>query len=196
MVTTALERPKRHPEEPTAARRGEGARIERLVRENLESLWRLARRWGLTSADADDVAQRTLMIANQRLDEIVEGHERAFLFKTTLFLASKVHRTRRRKPETHIEDVDEVMDPELDPEELLEQYRARARLDAILSEMPEPLRAVFVLFELEDLSQLEIAETLGIPQGTVASRLRRARELFMRMMSSTIGAHLKSGALP
>lgn len=196
MVTTTLERPPKPPEEPKAARSSEGARIERLVRENLESLWRLARRWGLSSADADDVAQRTLMIANQRLDEIIEGHERAFLFKTALFLASKIHRTRRRKPETRIEDADEAMDPELDPEELLEQYRARTRLDAILSEMPDPLRAVFVLFELEDLSQLEIAETLAIPQGTVASRLRRARELFMRMMSRPIGAHLKSGALP
>ena len=45
-------------------------------------------------------------------------------------------------------------------------------------ELPLDLRAVFVLFELEDMSTAAIAEGLEIPQGTVASRLRRARKLF------------------
>jgi RNA polymerase sigma-70 factor (ECF subfamily) len=44
--------------------------------------------------------------------------------------------------------------------------------------MPIDLRAVFVLYELEQLTSAEIAELLQIPPGTVASRLRRARESF------------------
>jgi RNA polymerase sigma-70 factor (ECF subfamily) len=48
-------------------------------------------------------------------------------------------------------------------------------LDKVLAELPEDLRAIIVLFELEELRTPEIAEALGIPVGTVASRLRRAR---------------------
>ena len=64
-----------------------------------------------------------------------------------------------------------------DPERLLQERSAREELDAILDELAEPLRAVFVLFELELQSQVDVAEALQIPQGTVASRVRRAREV-------------------
>ena len=61
---------------------------------------------------------------------------------------------------------------------LLEQKRHRELLDRILDTLTQDLRTAFVLFELEDLSVPEIAEVLEIPTGTVASRLRRAREQF------------------
>ncbi len=48
----------------------------------------------------------------------------------------------------------------------------------ILDKMPDDLREVFVLFELEKFTRAELSELLGVPAGTVASRLRRARELF------------------
>jgi RNA polymerase sigma-70 factor (ECF subfamily) len=53
-------------------------------------------------------------------------------------------------------------------------------LDEILVSMPHEVRTVFVLFEIEGMNLSEIAETLGIPRGTVASRLRRGREDFER----------------
>lgn len=183
-------------DEPREASLGNSARIERLVREHFASLWRVARRWGLSEADADDVAQRSLVIAHQRLDEIAEGSERAFLFRTAIFLSTKIHRTRRRKPEESIADWDEQADSGPTPEQLLEQRRARAQLDAILSEMPDELRCVFVLFELENLGQHEIADMLGMPQGTVASRLRRAREYFLNALNRKSRAWPKAGAMP
>jgi len=149
----------------------------------------------LAPADADDVAQRTLFIANQRLSEIAAGCERPFLFRTAIFLATKVHRSRRRKPEESMEDWDEPVDTAPDPEQLLEQRRARAQLDALLIQLPEELRAVFVLFELEQLSQAAIAEALSIPQGTVSSRLRRARETFTALMNRSARATAKTGAM-
>jgi RNA polymerase sigma-70 factor (ECF subfamily) len=51
-------------------------------------------------------------------------------------------------------------------------------LDELLASMPEELRVVFTLYEFEGLKMQEIAELLDIPNGTVASRLRRARKLF------------------
>jgi RNA polymerase sigma-70 factor (ECF subfamily) len=63
-------------------------------------------------------------------------------------------------------------------EQLLDQKRARQILDQVLETMAPDLRMVFVLYELEELSMIEIANALTIPQGTVASRLRRARADF------------------
>jgi RNA polymerase sigma-70 factor (ECF subfamily) len=60
----------------------------------------------------------------------------------------------------------------------MEQRRARHLLDEILDGLELDVRTVFVLFELEELTAPEISELLGIPIGTVASRLRRAREDF------------------
>ena len=51
-------------------------------------------------------------------------------------------------------------------------------LDGVLEQMEVDLRTVFVLYEFEDMSMAEIADIVAIPRGTVASRLRRAREDF------------------
>ncbi len=56
--------------------------------------------------------------------------------------------------------------------------RSREMLDAILETIPLPQRTVFVLFELEQLTLSEVAQTLDIPRGTVASRLQAARGVF------------------
>ena len=63
----------------------------------------------------------------------------------------------------------------------MEQREALEHIDAILERMEESLRTVFVLHEIEELTMAEISETLQVPAGTVASRLRRAREQFESM---------------
>jgi RNA polymerase sigma-70 factor, ECF subfamily len=69
-------------------------------------------------------------------------------------------------------------DPAPSPEALADQARARATLDRVIGAMPLEVRAVFVSFELEGLTMAEIAEATDTPPGTVASRLRRGREIF------------------
>jgi RNA polymerase sigma-70 factor (ECF subfamily) len=71
-----------------------------------------------------------------------------------------------------------MSDASPDPEQAAQKSQAKQLLERILSEMNEDLRTVFVLFELEGLTSVEIAELLSIPVGTAASRLRRAREEF------------------
>ena len=76
------------------------------------------------------------------------------------------------------------------PEDLSDQRRARELLDRVLDEMHVDLRAVFIAYEFEELTMVEIAEALGLPQGTVASRLRRARAEFqerVRELESKLG---------
>jgi RNA polymerase sigma-70 factor (ECF subfamily) len=73
------------------------------------------------------------------------------------------------------------------PDECVDQKRLREWLDEVLSAMPDDLRAVFVLFELEELSSQEIARHLELPVGTVASRLRRARDVFSQLAARRAG---------
>jgi RNA polymerase sigma-70 factor (ECF subfamily) len=154
---------------------GEPARVEAFVREHHDFVWRVLRRSGLSAADADDAAQRVFITAAARLDTIAQGSERAFLYRTAARVASNAHRTVRRRRETsELEESDEPAELSA-PDDLLDQRRARALLDRVLGELSEDLRAIIILFEIEGLRTPEIAEALGIPTGTVASRLRRAR---------------------
>ena len=71
---------------------------------------------------------------------------------------------------------DEPPDNALDPEALLMQQRTVDTVRAAIEQLPADFREVIVLRELEGLSYKEIAAVIGIPMGTVMSRLARARE--------------------
>jgi len=145
-------------------------------RDEINAVWRLLRRLGVADADVDDATQQVLLVATERQASIRPGHRRAFIYGTALRVAREVARRAHRSAEV---DQDTLPDTELpSPEELLDRHRARELLDQLLLSMPFDQRVVFVLFEIEDLSTKEIARVLDIPRGTVASRLRRAREDF------------------
>jgi RNA polymerase sigma-70 factor (ECF subfamily) len=154
-------------------------RLAALVTEHYASVWRVLRRTGLSAADAEDATQRVFVVFAKRFDDVRHGCERAFLFRTALHVGAKHYRAQRRRPETTEADCDQHLVPAPSMEDLLDQQRARALLDRILSDLPADLRAVLVLFEIEGLTKTEVADALGIPPGTVASRLRRARELVL-----------------
>jgi RNA polymerase sigma-70 factor (ECF subfamily) len=155
-------------------------RITELVRAHFAFVWRVLRRLGLSEADADDAAQRVMITVARRLPDVAEGSERAFLFRTAWFVAQKEHRSRRRRPEQPDPESDAHVDSSPNPEQLLLERRSREKLDSILECLPLDLRAAFVCFEIEGLDKNEVAAALGIPVGTAASRLRRAREEFAR----------------
>ena len=153
-------------------------RLARLIAEQFGFVWRLLRRIGVPESDADDAAQQVFIAASRRIDDIRVGSERAFLFSTALHVGSRARRSRVRQKEDFGVELEERTDPAPAPEELVDQRRARELLDTLLQEMPLELRVVFVLYEIEQLTSAEIAEVVGVPVGTVASRLRRAREDF------------------
>jgi RNA polymerase sigma-70 factor (ECF subfamily) len=174
----------------------EAARANVFARNHHAFVWRVLRRSGLPPADADDAAQRVFLIAADRLDSIAEGSERAFLYRTAARVASNAHRTVRRRRESPGFEESEEPAPLPAPDDLLDQRRARDLLDRVLSEMPEDLRAILILFELEELRTPEIAEALGIPLGTVASRLRRARAEVEQRVASYRKLPRTQGILP
>jgi RNA polymerase sigma-70 factor (ECF subfamily) len=157
------------------------------VREHFAFVWRVLRRLGLAPADADDAAQKVMLVLARRLEDVREGSERAFLSRTAVFIAAKEKRAHRRaRWGADVEETD-LVDPRAAPDACLEQARARRTLDRILERLPDEQRVVFVLFEIEGLSQSEVAEVVGAPQGTVASRLRRARETVLSMARAETG---------
>lgn len=171
-------------------------RTEAFVREHYGFAWRVLRRAGLSPADADDAAQRVFMIATERLDDIVSGSERAFLYRTAAHVASKAHRSYRRRPEAPGFDESGAASEMPSLDELLDQRRARELLDSILGELPADLSAIFVLFDVEGLKKNEVAEALGIPPGTVASRLKRAREEIEARVTRLRAKNRRMGVMP
>lgn len=161
---------------PATDEKAKKERLERMFRAHHELVWRTLRRLGLGPEPAADATQQAFLIAAERLDDIRQGSERAFLFGTALRLARTAYRTGRRWQLE--DDMDHRVDGGSRVEDLVDRRRAVEVADRVLAQMDPTLLTVFVLFEIEGLSTPEIAELVGVPLGTAASRLRRAREAF------------------
>jgi len=165
-------------------------RVQQIVLEHLNAIWRTARRLGVPPSDVDDVAQEVALVVLRRESAILPGKERAFVIGSTARIASNWRRSRRRQPQPLADAAAgfaEVGRAELAPPEgaddasqetSLQRAQGLALLEAALREMTSAQRVVFTLFELEELSAREIAEQLEIPEAAVVSRLRRGREVF------------------
>ena len=122
-------------------------RLAAMAADNFQFIWRSLRRLGVVPPLVDDAAQQVFEVVARRLGEIELGRERAFLFKTAVFVAAEARRTAAKRRAHDGGDVlDELFDGRPNPEEATDWARKRALLD--------------------------------VPRGTVASRLRRAREEF------------------
>lgn len=150
--------------------------------EHVKFVARSLRRLGVNESDIDDGVQEVFVIASSKREMIAEGAERSFLYGTAMRVASNARRVERRAQSRRAEAPEGrehvSVDATPNAEELLARRQARERLDAILATMSVEMRAVFTLFELEEMTRSEIAALLGLPLGTVGSRIRRAREHF------------------
>ncbi len=146
------------------------------------------RRFCVPTREIEDAAQQVFVVAWNKLASIQPGHERAFLLGTAWNVASHSKRTESRRREVWDADdrTGEMIDPRSRSDELVEEKQTRVLLDKVLAAMPEELRVVLVLHELEELSRDEIALALGWRPGTVASRLERARSEFSRLSARAL----------
>jgi RNA polymerase sigma-70 factor (ECF subfamily) len=149
------------------------ARLERIFNQHYATVWRVLMRRGLTADAAADATQETYLLAAQKLVDIRLESERAFLIGTAIRVAHSLGRKTVRW--TLAEDMDRYLSNARDAGEMGEDLQL---CDRVLSQVDAALIEVFVLYELEGLTSPEIAESLQIPLGTVASRLHRAREQF------------------
>lgn len=159
--------------------RDSDARLKLIVDRHFELASRIIRNLGIADCDVDDLLQQAFSITADRLEDIEAGKERAFLIQTAIHLAASARRARALSRETLTDELPDVSDGKPSPEELSDHARALRVLDGVLRGMDLELRPVFVLYEIEEMTMAEIATVLQLPAGTVASRLRRAREDFL-----------------
>jgi RNA polymerase sigma-70 factor (ECF subfamily) len=153
-------------------------RLRAAVSAHLALVWRVLRRGGLGPADAEDASQDVFWVLAQRLGSVPERAQRSFLVSTALRVASDRRQSKWRRSVTGGLDSEACASEAPLPDEALDRRRAEALLDQALDTLEAPDRAVFILAELEQMTRAEVAQALEIPEGTVASRLRRARESF------------------
>jgi len=176
------------------------ARFARLLLPHLASAYRLARWLVRAHEDAEDVVQDAYLQAHRAFDSLRgEAEARAWLLAIVRHSAYGWLRAHQRLP-VH-EGFDDALHEggahataagqtptDTNPEALLLRREDAARLHAAVDQLPLVFREVLVLREFEGLSYREIAALVGVPNGTVMSRLARARQQLLRCLVDTAPA--------
>ncbi len=160
------------------------SRLSQLVDGHIDFVARILRNAGTAEAEIDDEVQRVFIVLSNRLEDVQIGSEKSFLLQTALHIAARSRRTVARRREVLTDQLPQIADPVSTPEELVDRWQMRQTVDQILGQMDRDLRIVFLLYEVEQMTAAEIGTALKIPNGTVASRLRRARADFRDRVST------------
>lgn len=144
----------------------------------IEVLLRVAMSMTDQRADAEDLVQDTLLRAWRSIDTFDGRHPRAWLL--TILRNTQVNRHRRRRPQL-LDDPDLTADRGLgdaqdSAEDVVVGRTFDVVVDAALAALPTTFRQVVLLVDVDGLTYAEAAEVLGVPEGTVMSRLHRARK--------------------
>jgi len=184
-------------ETPTIAPAGEAGRQEtppqssadrfaRLALPHLDAAYNLARWLTRSDADAADVVQESFLRALRAFGGLRGEDVRPWLLaivRNTCWSWLQGPRGRNLGVPYEAEEHD-WPDERSDPEVLAMRAQDRARVDEALAALPFAFREVVVLREMQELSYAEIARVLGLPVGTVMSRLARARGRLAQLLQA------------
>jgi len=163
-----------------SARGDEGA-FHQLVDRHAKRLFRIALSLAASRSDAEDVLQETLAGAFRNIKGFSERSSvKTWLTSILMRQAAKSwHRTRHSRTSLSIDSDQREHRDSGDPSMVIgsanEDTDRRLDLATVLKELSPQHREIIVLREIEQLSYDEIAKTLGMPRGTVESRIHRAR---------------------
>jgi RNA polymerase sigma-70 factor (ECF subfamily) len=156
---------------------GDLQRFERVVLPHLDDAYTLARYLLRDEHDAQDVVQEASLRALRYFDGYSGGDPRAWLL-AIVRNCSLTWRRRHRVDDRTVpfEDVALPADDADAPDAVAVQASEQARVQKAIDSLPDEFREVIVLREVQDLSYREIGDIVGVPIGTVMSRLARARK--------------------
>lgn len=155
---------------------------EEVARDHGRFLFGVAYRLTGDVDDAQDLVQEALLRVRAGLERYVPGSLEGWLARivTNVFLDDV--RRRRRRPTTALpDDPDRVVPPSPPADRAGESLSAE--VEAALASLPEEFRTAVVLADVADLSYEEIAAAVGVPVGTVRSRLHRGRRMLRAALS-------------
>jgi RNA polymerase sigma-70 factor (ECF subfamily) len=161
--------------------------IEKLLQRELEGLYRIAKRMTGNDADAEDVVGQAILAAIKSYDRFDGRHPKAWLARIVRNEWLQVVRRRKSRGEVELEAAPEPSEEGFwrQVDEKLESERILEALDLLPSDFKEAI----VLCDVEQMSYEEAAEAMGVPSGTLRSRLHRGR----RMLRARLVAMSESG---
>jgi RNA polymerase sigma-70 factor, ECF subfamily len=182
-----------------SAKEGDAAAFDALIRRHDRFLYRVARSVLLDDYEAEDVVQETFIKAFKHLEDF-RGEARLSTWLTRIALNEALARKRRRRNtvelgalqhrrNTQIEP-SPMIAPAQDPELAAAQQQIRKLLERAIDGLPDSLRTVFVMREVEELSTTEAARLLGLGEPTIKTRLHRARRMLREVLGEQIAASL------
>jgi len=154
--------------------------FEELYLEHLPSLLRTARRMTRNEQDAEDLVQETLVKAYKAYQRFEKGsYFKAWLFKIMTNTFINILRKKKNRPAQSGMEVLEFVDDastnkSVDFADLYDNFHDEVK--KALDDMPDNYRQVLLLNSVEEFSYKEISDIVGVPMGTVMSRLYRARQ--------------------
>jgi len=175
-------------------RGGETGLYELLMRRHNQRLFRMIRSILTDDAEAEDVLQETWVRAYEHLDQF-EGRASFVTWATRIAYHEALARARAGKRWTPVEDPEGEVMPEVNrrqpstesPEAQAIRGQLGQMLQSAVDALPANYRTVFVLREVEQLSTNETAESLGLSEEAVKTRLHRSRALLRRELQDRIG---------
>ena len=180
-------------------RRGETGLYELLMRRYNQRLFRVIRSVVTDDLEAEDVLQEVWVRAYEHLDEFA-GRAAFSTWVARIAFYEALARARKNKRWTPLEDPGGEIMAEANrrqtTSETPEAQAMRGQLGQMLQDavdaLPETYRSVFVLREIEQLSTIETAESLGLSEEAVKTRLHRSRALLRRELGNRIGPAIAS----
>ena len=176
-------------------------RFEEQISPHLNSAYNLAKWLTRSHEDAEDVVQEAFLRAfsafeSFRGEDANPQSSKAWLL-TIVRNTSMTWLKRNRNAGAMLgfeEALDDPRDHSADPEEILLISFDREQVRQALEQLPPDFREAIVLREMEGLSYKEISTTIGVPLGTVMSRLSRGRDWLRRILSPPRPLNPKEGA--
>ena len=170
---------------------GETALFEVIMRRYNQRLYRVSRVVLRDDSEAEDVMQDAYVRAYEHLDQF-EGRAAFSTWLTRIALHEALARKRRRKPIQELDAMQEMKGDSMpilksskpDPEAETAQAQVRQLLEGAIQSLPEPYRVIVVLREVEEMDVAETAETLGVSESVVKTRLHRAHAMLRRELHS------------
>lgn len=154
--------------------------LQEIYEQHADFVWRTLRRLGVAEAEARDAVQDVFLSVHRHLPEF-QGRSslKTWIFAIARSVARRRRAHARRAPQLYTEGgVDDELDLSADVARDAENNEQLELLRTILAPLPTEQRNVFILFEIEEWTGQEISDALGLPLGTVYSRLELARKAF------------------
>ncbi len=169
-----------------------------LFRREAPFVARILARLGVPDSDLDDAVQEVFLTVHRRGGFVVDGASpRTWLAEIGVRVAANVRRTRRRRPTDVLDGLSDALTATgADPCESTLQRERLDRIAQALESLAVAHRVVFVLFEIEGEPCESIARGLGVPIGTVYSRLHLARRAFRAAYERIEGARAEMATPP